>query len=397
MRAPCLVVATSGRLIAEALADGGYVADVLDGFADADCRAAARSCTALPWSDATDPAPAAAPLEAATLAWADAHPDGILLAGAGFEHRPALLARLAARLPLAGTCAGAVARCKDPWQLAQACAQHGLATPPLCRPGSEAAAGWLLRQTGACGGGHLRAARQDDRDDGRQVWHRHTAGEAVSLLFHARAGSTVALSWQHQFCAPTPRQPWRFGGVVAVEAANAPWAPAIELAASRLADEFGLQGLNGLDALWDGSTLWVLEINPRPPASLTLLSPAARAHWIGAHLATAGAPGCDGDAATRDASPGASAAGVCAGGFAQHALNAGMAVVYASTRLSIPADFRFPPGCHDLPVPPCTFEAGDPVCSVQTDTGGIEKLRTHIRCLRERLLPLAGADVLSSL
>ncbi|MDE3012147.1 MAG: ATP-grasp domain-containing protein [Pseudomonadota bacterium] len=397
MRAPCLVVATSGRLIAEALAAGGCTVDVLDAFADADCRAAARCCTALPWSSATDPAPAAAPLEAATLAWAQAHPGGILLAGAGFEHRPALLARLAAHLPLAGTRAPAVARCKDPWQLAQACAQRGLATPSLCRPGSQTAGGWLLRRTGACGGAHLRTARPDDGDDGRQVWQRHTAGQAVSLLFHAGAGGTVALSWQHQYCAPTPRQPWRFGGVLAVDPADAPWAPAIERAAHRLAGEFGLQGLNGLDALWDGGTLWVLEINPRPPASFALLPPAARAHWICAHVATAGAAWHDADAATQEKDPGAGAAEACAGGFARHALNAGMAVVYASTRLSIPADFRFPPGCHDLPVPPCTFGAGDPVCSVQTEAGGIEKLRARIGCLRERLLPLAGADVLSSL
>jgi len=65
--------------------------------------------------------------------------------------------------------------------------------------------------------------------------------------------------------------------------------------------------------------------------------------------------------------------------------------------LSIPADFRFPSSCHDLPVLPRTFEPGEPVCSVVVEDGGLGKLRAHIKALRECLNPVAGVDLLSSL
>lgn len=394
---PCLVVATSGRLLVEALAGAGQAVDVLDSFGDLDCRALARHAVVLPWTAADDPSPASVPLLTAVDRWAAAHPQGVLVTGTGFEHRPALLEHLAARLPLAGSPAAACARCKDPWQLAEACADFGLDTPALARPASHQPAGWLARRVGGCGGSHLRPATGSDRDLEGLVWQRHTPGSPVSLLFHVTADQFCALSWQQQYCAPVPHQPWRFGGLSAVHPDGTAWAGPLARAAQVLSAHFGLRGLNGIDALWDGARLWILEINPRPPASLSLLPPELRARWMLAHLRTATVAPAQAHVAVHSRGlPWAAPEGLPEAAD-RHALNAGMAVVYASGLLSIPADFRFPPGCHDLPALPHTFGSGDPVCSVQVSAGGIEKLRTLIGILRERLLPLAGADILSSL
>lgn len=392
---PCLVVASSGRLLAEALAAAGRAVDVCDAFGDLDCRAVARCCRVLPWSAADDPAPQAGALLAAVREWVGLHPDGILVAGAGFEHRPVLLAECARLLPLAGTAPVDLERCKDPWQLLAACQRLGLDSPDLREPGTVAPDGWLSRRIGGCGGAHIETAAGSAST--QRVWQRELPGMPVSLLFHAAPDLLTPLCWARQYCAPTPGARFRFGGVVALDPRDAAWSAELLRAARGLATAFGLRGLNGLDGLWDGSRLWVLELNPRPTASLALLSDAARAHWMRAHLASA-APreACANAAAQKTelqpegvAGPDRAPAG--------HALNAGAAVVYASARLSIPADFRFPPGCHDLPALPQDFEAGAPVCSVQVCTGGIEKLRTLIGLLRERLLPVAGADLLSSL
>src|SRR5262249_19244398 len=46
---------------------------------------------------------------------------------------------------------------------------------------------------------------------------------------------------------------------------------------------FGVRGAFGVDAVWDGRHLWVLEVNPRPPASLELFGPGSfEAHVQGA-------------------------------------------------------------------------------------------------------------------
>src|SRR5207248_7410165 len=50
-----------------------------------------------------------------------------------------------------------------------------------------------------------------------------------------------------------------------------------------VAVRFGVRGAFGVDAVWDGRHVWVLEVNPRPPASLELFGPGCfAAHVRGA-------------------------------------------------------------------------------------------------------------------
>jgi predicted ATP-grasp superfamily ATP-dependent carboligase len=46
---------------------------------------------------------------------------------------------------------------------------------------------------------------------------------------------------------------------------------------SRLVEAFGLRGPFGVDFIWDGERAWVVEVNPRPPASLEVINPARAA------------------------------------------------------------------------------------------------------------------------
>jgi uncharacterized protein len=52
---------------------------------------------------------------------------------------------------------------------------------------------------------------------------------------------------------------------------------------AEVAARFGVRGAFGVDAVWDGQSAWVLEVNPRPPASLELFGPGCfEAHVRGA-------------------------------------------------------------------------------------------------------------------
>ena len=63
---------------------------------------------------------------------------------------------------------------------------------------------------------------------------------------------------------------------------------------AEVAGRFGVRGAFGVDAVWDGRHAWVLEVNPRPSASLELFGPGSfEAHVRGARglgLPTAGVP-----------------------------------------------------------------------------------------------------------
>ena len=50
---------------------------------------------------------------------------------------------------------------------------------------------------------------------------------------------------------------------------------------SRLAAAFGLRGPFGVDFIWDGERAWVVEVNPRPTASLEVIEAAEPARAAG--------------------------------------------------------------------------------------------------------------------
>jgi methenyltetrahydromethanopterin cyclohydrolase len=68
----------------------------------------------------------------------------------------------------------------------------------------------------------------------------------------------------------------------------------LEAVCATVAARFGVRGAFGVDAIWDGRDVWVLEVNPRPTASLELFAPGAfDAHVRGARgvsVPTSGAP-----------------------------------------------------------------------------------------------------------
>jgi len=142
-------------------------------------------------------------------------------------------------------------------------------------------------------------------------------------------------------------------------------------AARALTREFGLAGLCSLDFLLHDETIEVLEINPRPPASVGL-------------YAAPGRPGADGPIAAhvracRDGllpAPLPAPAGLCGVQtvFAPAALTVDAA---RAARLADRAD------CHDLPQPGAVFERGDPLCSVATSGADPTQVRERLGAARE--------------
>jgi predicted ATP-grasp superfamily ATP-dependent carboligase len=128
-----------------------------------------------------------------------------------------------------------------------------------------------------------------------EVLQRHVPGlscSAVAIGDGRRAGLLGLTEQLHR----SPGFGWT-GNVVP------PRLPAGELAeldgqlravCAEVAARFGVRGAFGVDAVWDGRHAWVLEVNPRPPASLELFGPGCfTAHVRGARglgLPAAGVP-----------------------------------------------------------------------------------------------------------
>ncbi|HEY0441421.1 MAG TPA: ATP-grasp domain-containing protein, partial [Xanthobacteraceae bacterium] len=272
---------------------------------------------------------------------AGAAPCGLVW-GTGFEDRPNLLARLAERWPLLGNTADTVKLVKDPMRFAELCASLDVAHPEtrLSRPTNLA--GWLRKRQGGAGGSHIRRADASAEGSGF-YYQREVAGTPVAALFLAHGGEAVVLGCSTQWCDPTPLQPYRYGGAVR----PAPLPPAMHSrladAVQRLAAALPLVGLNSADFLLDGSDVWLLEVNPRPGATLDIFEPPHQSLFA-LHVAA-----CGGDLPVRAPSLAGAAAS---------------AIVYAQLNIPRLRATHWPDWVSDRPHAGPPIRAGEPLCTV---------------------------------
>ncbi|MBF5094282.1 ATP-grasp domain-containing protein [Azospirillum sp. INR13] len=355
-----LVVALSARALAASARRSGLGVVALDLFADSDTAAVADRCLALPSRRLRIPGPAMR----RSLAASDLR--GVpLVYGAGLEDRPELLAALERDRPVLGNAAGTVARLKDPFAFAALLARLGIPHPEIAMSPPDDGGGWLMKRAGASGGGHIRPR-------GRRVPAGHylqcrMPGRPVSLLFLADGRRVLPIGFSRQWVAPTPRQPFRYGG--AVGPLPVPWmreglATAMTDAISRIAAEVGLVGLNSADFLVGPGGWCLLEINPRPGATLDLFDRAPMPGLLGLHMAA-----CSGE--LPQALP--SMAGCRAA-----------MVVYARTPIQLDGRMRWPDWTADRPCTPAHIPVGAPICTVLADAANpVEARRLAGRRARE--------------
>jgi uncharacterized protein len=270
-------------MIAELAVADGYDVTALDLFGDLDLRAIAPGATA-PTSEAL-----------AALA-ADIAADAVVY-GAGFENRPDLVRQVAYGRELLGTPPELLATVRDPWALGAAARAAGARAPENRSPGEPprpVCGTWLRKPQRGGGGRGVRpwAGGRLTPTEVLQRWIRGLSCSAVAIGDGCR-GALLGLTEQLH------RSPG-FGWMGNVTPPRLPWEELAELegqlhaVCGEVVARFGVRGAFSVDAIWDGRHAWVLEVNPRPPASLELFGPG----WFEAHVRgarglgvpTAGAP-----------------------------------------------------------------------------------------------------------
>lgn len=363
-----LVAALSGRAIAQAVARTGAVAATLDQFGDADLPAPARCIAGDPVTGFDRDALIGA-------ASALAPPGSGLVVGSGFEQAPDLLAALMQAGPyrLLGNGPDVVRAVKEPAVFATRLAALGLdelgigfPETRMAMPDDEGSGDWLVKRVGAAGGWHIVPWAGGQLPDGHYL-QRRAAGRPVSVAFIAdRTGRCETVAISRQWTDPAPGAPFRYGGAVLPAAVPQSLADRLAEAARCIAAAFGLVGLNSLDLLVGGKSVTVLEVNPRPGATLDLLERHRLGGVMRAHLDAA---------AGRGWTLGEARPGIIAG-----------AVAYAASALTVQVGFSWPPWCADLPHPGSAVGVGQPLCSVIAWGGDEEEARRRLSSRIERIV-----------
>jgi predicted ATP-grasp superfamily ATP-dependent carboligase len=359
------VASISARLLAEAAAEEGHRVIALDLFGDDDTRRVSSQ-----WVRIGGPSPMRIDGERLLDALAALNQRGGVegwLIGSGFEGQTELLAEASALLPLFGTAANDVKRVRDPQTFFAALDRLGIAYPAVQHSALTDATGWLVKDAGGCGGWQVRAAPAGKDLPLGHYFQREVRGTPMSATFVANGRDAIVLGINQQLVQRIGARPFVFCGVVGPVPMDAALTQRVERAVRALAAEFELRGLGSLDFMHDGDAFAVLEVNPRPPASVALYR---NQRPIEAHLRA------------------------CREGVlperAPQALTHGTEIVFArhTLRLSGAAarELAAQPQCHDLPRAGSVFAAGDPLCSVSAQGGSALDVVAQLAGRRDAVL-----------
>lgn len=363
-----IVVSASARALVRSARRAGLCAGAIDAFGDVDTRAQAERWRLLPadGDGRIDSRALLAALDAIA-------PEGAaVIIGSGLEAAPHVVDAVAARYELAGNGAAVWRRIGDPRGWFDLLPQLGIPHPEVRWSAPRDPAGWLCKRAASSGGRGVRAAAEIGRTKGAGhggYFQRRVEGLVASMLFLADGGQARCIGFNRLLTAPAAAaNPFAWGGAVRPAALAPDLQAQVEAAATALTRALDLRGLNGLDFVADGRTWHLLELNPRPTATVELWDVDPMPPLLDLHLRACRGAAVDGSA-------------IAAGRRATAAR--ALAVAYAPAALRVPRDPSWPDACRDLPRPGSRLRAGDPLCTVHAAAATAAGAARRVLALRD--------------
>ncbi len=353
-----LIIATSGRMLAQAAQHEGYDVLVIDCYADVDTQKYAKKVVRVDSLSIENLSPALDSLKMYTIA-------GIVY-GSGFETFPESLHFLQHRFSLFGNSPSVFERVQNKKEFFSALEFLEIPYPETqfeC-PDSCNSKTWLCKPLSGQGGVGISF---NDSNKSDRYWQRYCEGKAGSVLFLAAEKNVTVIGFHRQWTHATDGNEFLFAGICHDDSIAKIYRIRITNWLHKLVDYFDLRGLNSLDFIQTDTDIFVLEINPRPSASMQLYN----APLFSMHLQANPLP------------------------FKNESFTV-YQIIYASRSLIIPANFNWLADCQDLPHAGSIIRKNQPICSmiagdVQNEFA-LTKLRFNTQQL-ERYLTMKQASV----
>ncbi len=187
-------------------------------------------------------------------------------------------------------------------------------------------------------------------------FQRRVTGENVSALFVADGQKAEIVGLSVQWSSPTHASPFRYGGAAGPIDLGPAQAEDVARSVACITSELRLVGLNSADFVVSDDAVWLIEINPRPGATLDVFEPDDGALFAN-HVAA-----CQGRLIGVPPSSGFKAA----------------EVVYAPCEIVAPRSERiWPDWTADRPPAGACIAAGDPLCTALASGATVELARTR--------------------
>jgi uncharacterized protein len=356
-RPTVIVAAYSARALASSATRVGFAPLAIDVFGDDDTRA--MSLASVKLDGGLSEGLTLDKVARAVEVLISAHDPVGLVYGAGFEHQPETIAAIARRTRIFGNRAETLTRAKDPLALAQICEANGVRHPQVQFAPPDEPDLWLTKRRGGAGGAHVAAAHGLSRASPDCYFQHRVAGKSISALFLASDKKAEIIGLSMQWTAPTPASRFRYGGAAGPVDIDPAQAEEIARSVAAIASELNLVGLNSADFLVSADAVWLIEINPRPGATLDVFE-SDEAPLFACHVAA-----CEGRLALAFPSSEFQAA----------------EIVYAPCDIVAPEGRSWPDWMVDRSPPGTCIAAGDPVCTILASGATVDLARA---CASER-------------
>ncbi len=335
-----LIVANSARMLAQAAKNAGLKPLVIDLFADLDTQGYAEDFRQVSSLAEQDLAPV---VDCFIERYAVTH----VIYGSGFECYPESLYYLNNRLMMLGNHPDVFARQLDKQAFFSTLDELNIPHPEVVFSAPDCAGDWLLKPMQGQGGVGIKRYRADGGTNAADYWQKFQVGTPLSVLFLADGEQVQVIGFNSQWSVRlSETQEFVFSGLI--NSCDLPDAHKTEITGwlKQMVPAFGLKGLNSLDFIYADDCSYVLEINPRPSASMQLYDQDLFVRHIQSSVG----------ATSVAESPEA--------GRLKPPPPRGYQIVYAERDLIIPDHFEWPDWCMDLPKPGNMCRAGQPLCSI---------------------------------
>ncbi len=363
-----LILANSGRAIAESAVRGGYRVTVIDAFCDedtlavADCWPASHEFSRVDVDELIEEMAALFPQ----------HPCGVVY-GAGLEQASSLLSRLSQHCRLFGNAPSVLERLRNPRRYFSLLNRLRIPYPEVCftPPYSAPEKAWLIKRAGSCGGqGVAYFDPQHSATDSACYYQRHLTGSAMSILFIANGERfrTIGFNRLGTGAANAPA-PFLYTGALGQAQLQDDWRLQVEEIVQKLVGELSLKGINSLDFILNDDGIFVLDLNPRPSATLELYEHLLSDGWVKHHIAA-----CLGELPVLP----------IVGSTVVH----GHQIVYSPQTIEIPAALAWPQWVKDRPSSGARIPEGQPLCSLFAQGGSEDEVEAVLRHYRDEILQM---------
>ncbi len=324
-----LIVAQSGRMLARLASNEGYQPVIIDCIGDLDTQNLAAAYYKLASLNALD-------LEPVINTVLLQQKIDLCIYGNGFEAYPESLNLLAKYYQLVGNSATTMLALQNKPDFFQCLQTLNINFPPVSftQPLNSTN---LIKPFQSYGGVNIRQIESNNftQSPENYYYQQYLSGQVMSVLFLATGIQATIIGYNQQW-----QQEFIFAGIINHAQLTSLQQQILNTWVQQLTLSYALLGVCSLDFILHQEQCYVLEINPRPPASMQLYSANLFQQHINASL----------DYQTQiTALPPAYTA---------------YQIIYAPVKITIPTHMRWLNECCDLPAANTIIPQDQPICSI---------------------------------